>query len=62
MAKTKEEIRQTLEKDLQKFEQQIDYYKHNKRKLIIPKHSNQLIASASIVAYLKERLNLFKED
>ena len=62
MAKTQEEIYKILQEDLQKFSNQVDYYRHNKRKLIIPKHANQLIVSASLVAYLTERLKLFKED
>lgn len=62
MAKTQEEIKAILEEDLQKFSNQVDYYRHNKRKLIIPKHANQLIASTSLVAYLTERLKLFEGD
>lgn len=59
MAKTKEEIKKVFEKDLEKFQSQVDYYKKNKRKLILPKHNAQCVASASIVAYLKERLKEF---
>ena len=62
MAKTKEEIVKLLEEDLHLFEEKVDYYRHNKRKLIIPKHQNQLIASASVVAYLTARIKQFKED
>lgn len=62
MAKTKEEIIKVLEEDLQTFQGQIDYYRHNKRKLLIPKHQTQLTASASIVAYLTERLKHFKGE
>lgn len=62
MAKSKEEVLSILEKDLQLFEEKVDYYRHNKRKLIIPKHQNQLIASASVVAYLTQRLKDFKEE
>lgn len=59
MAKTKEQIKETFQKDLEKFQSQVDYYKKNKRKLILPKHNAQCIASASIVAYLKERIKEF---
>ena len=60
MEKTKEQIISIMEEDINVFQQKVDYYKHNKRKLIIPKCSNELIASASIVAYLTQRLHDFK--
>lgn len=62
MEQTKEQVIQTLENDLNTFSDKVDYYRHNKRKLIIPKHQNQLIASASIVAYLTERIKQFKGE
>ena len=62
MAKTKEEIKQTLQEDLQKFQSQLDYYKKHKVKALNPKVLNEIVGSASIVAYLTERLKLFEED
>lgn len=62
MEQTKEQIIQTLEADLKTFSDKVEYYRHNKRKLIIPKHQNQLIASASVMAYLTERLKQFKGE
>lgn len=62
MEQTKEQIIQTLEGDLKTFSDNVDYYRHNKRKLIIPKHQTQLTASASLVAYLTERLKQFKGE
>lgn len=62
MAKTKEEIMQTLQEDLSKFQEKVDYYKKHKVKALNPTGLNELIASASLVAYITERLKLFEEE
>lgn len=62
MAKDKEQIINIMEEDIKLFQEKVDYYKKNKRKLLIPKCQNELIASVSIFAYLKQRIKNFTED
>lgn len=53
---------ETMESDISRFQNKVDYYKHNKHKLLLPKCSNEFIASVAIVTYLTERVKQFKGE